>query len=73
MGSRSLVRCKKPLETYITLRVTGWYKRDNSIYVTICKRYLENLDYFVYIGPKRGISSPIGKNISLAILQYTRS
>ena len=37
------------------LRIAGWYKRDNEYICDICKRYLENLDYFVYIGPKRGV------------------
>ena len=37
------------------LRIAGWYQRDNEFICDICKRYLEKLNYFVYIGARRGV------------------
>lgn len=37
------------------IRLAGWYKRKDEYICDICKRYLEKLNYFVYIGKKRGV------------------
>ena len=52
----ALIGAKETLENLRPrLRIAGWYKRDEEYICNICKKFLEKLGYFVYIGPKKGV------------------
>ena len=46
------------------LRLAGWYQRDNKFISDICKSYLENLNYYVYVGARRGVLAVPRERIS---------
>ena len=46
------------------LRLAGWYQRDNKFISDICKSYLENFNYHVYVGARRGVLAVPRERIS---------
>ena len=46
------------------IRLAGWYRRNNEFICDICKQNLEKLDYFVYVGEKKGVLAVPKEKIS---------
>ena len=54
------------------IRLAGWYQRNNEFICDVCKQYLEKLDYFVYIGKKKGVLAIPKEKMLIYFVHLTR-